>query len=400
VIIYPNFSTDMDRRPVVLFKTFYFLYYAAAASLLPFLVLYYEQLGLSGGQIGVLTAILPLVTLFAASFWGGLADATTQHRPLMLLALGGVILLALVILFSTTFLSLVGAMIVFAFFAAPIVPFLDNSTLAYLGESKNQYGKLRLWGAVGWGVAAPVVGRLVEQFDLNWSFYSYIGFMVAGLLVSFRLPISQSRISASFWQGVRLLLGNSRQWLLFLIIIFSAGMGSAIIHNYLFLYMDLLGASNTLMGLALTVATLSELVIFSSSDQLLNRWGIKNVLLLALAALAVRLLTYAIISNPWLVLPVQLLHGLSFSALWAAGVAYADKIAPPGLGATAQGLFTGIFMGLAAAIGAFVGGVLYESIGLLWMFGLAGLGLLTVLFIILMLLQSRFQIELGNEIAT
>jgi MFS family permease len=390
----------MDRRPVFLFKTFYFLYYAAAASLLPFLVLYYEQLGLSGGQIGVLTAILPLVTLFAASFWGGLADATKQHQPLMLLALGGVILLALVILFSTTFLSLVGVIVAFAFFAAPIVPFLDNSTLAYLGESKNQYGKLRLWGAVGWGMAAPVVGWLVERFDLTWSFYSYIGLMFAGLLASLRLPIGQTRISAPFWQGVRLLLGNSRQWLLFLIIIFSAGIGSAIIHNYLFLYMELLGAGNTLMGWALTVATLSELVIFSSSDRLLNRWGIKSVLLLALAALAVRLLAYAIISNPWLVLPVQLLHGFTFSALWTAGVAYADKVAPPGLGTTAQGLFTGVFMGLAAAVGAFVGGVLYENIGLSWMFGSAGLGLLAVLFFIGMLSQSRFQIELGNEVTT
>lgn len=389
----------MDRRPLALFKTFYFLYYAAAASLLPFLVLYYEQLGLSGSQIGVLTAILPLVTLFAASFWGGLADATQQHQPLMFLALGGVILLALVTLFSTTFLSLVGVIIAFAFFAAPIVPFLDSSTLAYLGESKNQYGKLRLWGAVGWGMAAPVVGWLVERFDLTWSFYSYMGLMFAGLLVSFNLPRRQIRIGVSFWQGVRLLLGNKRQWLLFLIIIFSAGIGSAIVHNYLFLYMELLGAGNTLMGWALTVATLSELVIFSSSDRLLKRWGIKNVLLLALAALVVRLLAYALISNPWLVLPVQLLHGFSFSALWAAGVAYADKIAPPGLSATAQGLFTSVFMGLAAAIGAFGGGVLYENIGLLWMFGSTGLVLLIVFLIIGRLSQSRLQIELGNEIA-
>jgi PPP family 3-phenylpropionic acid transporter len=295
---------------------------------------------------------------------------------------------------------LVGAIIAFAFFAAPIVPFLDNSTLAYLGESKNQYGKLRLWGAVGWGIAAPVVGWLVEHYDLTWSFYSYVGLMFAGLLVSFNLPRRQIRIGVSFWQGVHLLLGNKRQWLLFLIIIFSAGIGSAIIHNYLFLYMELLGAGKTLMGWALTVATLSELVIFSSSDRLLNRWGIKSVLLLALAALAVRLLTYAIISTPWLVLPVQLLHGLSFSALWVAGVAYADKIAPPGLGATAQGLFTGVFMGLAAAVGAFIGGVLYESIELPLMFGSAGLSLLVIFFIIGMLSQSRFLTELGNEIAT
>jgi hypothetical protein len=50
------------------------------AALAPFLTLYYEGLGMSGRQIGVLAATLPLVSLFAASLWGGLADATRQQR--------------------------------------------------------------------------------------------------------------------------------------------------------------------------------------------------------------------------------------------------------------------------------------------------------------------------------
>ena len=38
-------------------------------------------------------------------------------------------------------------------------------------------------------------------------------------------------------------------------------------------------------------------------------------------------------------------------------------LAPPGLGATVQGLFTGVTMGLGAAAGAFVGGLLYDTVG-------------------------------------
>ncbi len=57
-------------------KVFYFCYYAAAACLMPYLVLYYRQIGLSGGQIGLLAGIGPLVTLVAAPLWGGWADAT------------------------------------------------------------------------------------------------------------------------------------------------------------------------------------------------------------------------------------------------------------------------------------------------------------------------------------
>ena len=49
--------------------------------------------------------------------------------------------------------------------------------------------------------------------------------------------------------------------------------------------------------------------------------------------------------------------------MWVAGVSYANEIAPPGMGATAQGLFGGVMMGLGAATGAVIGGMLYDRIG-------------------------------------
>jgi PPP family 3-phenylpropionic acid transporter len=380
----PNRTTP---QPELLFKTFYFLFFAAAASLFPFIVLFYKQLGLSGSQIGVLTAIPPLITLFAASLWGGLADATQQHRRLLALALSGVIILALVILSLTTFLALMLGTIAFAFFFAPIIPLVDNSALESLGQRRSQYGKLRLWGAIGWGVAAPLVGRLAEQFGLGWLFYGYVLFMLAGLLVSFRLPISRTPLGQSFGQGVRRLLSN-RQWSSFLGLIFMIGLGAAVINNYLFLYMEQLGAGKTLMGLALSVATLSEVTVFLFSDRLLDRWGAYPILMLSMAALAVRLLAYAVTPNPWLILPAQLLHGLTFAAMWAAGVAYVHKIAPPGLGATAQGLMSGVAFGAAAAAGGLLGGLLYESIGLALTFGLGGLALLGVLLLFMKTLPA------------
>jgi predicted MFS family arabinose efflux permease len=66
-----------------------------------------------------------------------------------------------------------------------------------------------------------------------------------------------------------------------------------------------------------------------------------------------------------------LLHGLTFSALWVAGVSYANEVAPKDLGATAQGLFTGMTMGLGSAGGALLGGLLYDSLGPTAMFRVA-----------------------------
>ncbi len=63
--------------------SFSFVSFMGTAFVLPFLVLYYQGLGFSGAQIGLLTGLTPLITLFAAPLWTGLADATRRHRLIM-----------------------------------------------------------------------------------------------------------------------------------------------------------------------------------------------------------------------------------------------------------------------------------------------------------------------------
>jgi len=343
-------------------KAFYFCFYAAGAALMPFLVLYYESLGLSGRQIGFLAGISPLVSLVGAPLWGGLADITRRHKLIWTIAIAGAISMALVLSQVTVFLLLIPVVIMYALFAAPIIPLADNAVMALLGDRKNQYGRQRIWGAVGWGVAAPFIGQLIENRGLQWAFWGYAGIMFVGLLVVQQIPFRPVSIQVSFWRGARTLLSN-RAWLLFLLLVFFGGAGQSGIHNYLFLYMNDLGASKMMMGLSLSIATISELPMFFYSDRLLARWSAKGLFIFATIMYVVRALALSYSNMPWMILITQLLHGLTFSAMWVAGVSYANEIAPPGLGATAQGLLSGIFMGISAATGALLGGALYQDFG-------------------------------------
>jgi PPP family 3-phenylpropionic acid transporter len=126
------------------------------------------------------------------------------------------------------------------------------------------------------------------------------------------------------------------------------------------------------MGLTLTAATISEIPIFLYSQRFLKRWSPSFLLAVSIFFTALRAFGYIAISAPWQVLLVSLLHGPTFALMWIAGVAYANKVAPPGLGATAQGVFTGLVMGLGSALGAFTGGFLYDTYGPIATFYFAG----------------------------
>ncbi len=356
-------------------KAFYFLYFAAGAALAPFLVLFYRQQGLDETQIGLLAGMQPLMTLAAASLWGGLADATRQHRLILRVALVGVIILALALSTMRNLGGLAMVALAYAFFMAPIIPLVDNSVLELLGDRSERYGRIRLWGAVGWGLAGPLVGRLVDWGGLGYSFSIFALLQLGGLLTTFGMPVAQSSLGNNFWAGLRMLTTN-RRWLIFIAVMFVGGMGSATVHNFLFLYLEDLSASRWIMGLSLSVATLSEVAVFFFAEKLLTRWGTVRVLAVSLVALALRLLAYSVIQSVGWVLVVQLTHGLTFSAMWVASVAHAKKLAPAGMGATAQGLLTGVYFGVGGAAGASIGGYLYQTVGPFMMYRWAGVWVL------------------------
>ena len=362
-------------RGMLLPKAFYLFYYAALASLAPFLVIYYDSLGLKGSKIGILVAIPPLVMLVSAPFWGGLADATRQHKKILLLCIILTLLSVLGLMFTTVFLLLIPVVAAYAFFNSPIMPIVDNSVIDLLGERRSQYGRQRVWGTIGWGVVATLIGWLTEKYGLRWFFYGYLLLMSVTLLLAWFMPVSRGSLGKRFWSGFRSLVVN-RQWALFLVLACLGGMIASMLNSFLLLYLNDLHASKTLIGLSLTIATLSEMPVLFFSDHLLVRWSARSLLVAALLVYSVRALTYSFLVVPWLILLVQLLHGPTYGLFWAAGITYASEIAPPGFGATAQGVFSAVYMGLGGTLGALSGGWLYDGLGPQRMFLWSGLGLL------------------------
>lgn len=342
---------------------FYFLFFAAASALIPYLVLYYKDIGLSGPQIGFLTAVGPLISLVGAPILTGIADSRQLHKLVLSLTLLGVILTVLIIPTVGQFGLIFLAVAVFSFFVSPVISLADSATLSMLGEKRALYGRLRTGGTFGWGLFAPLAGLLIEDNGLRWAFWLYAAGMFAALLASqgmtFGRAVSQG---TSFRTGVKTLLAN-RRWLLFLGMMFVAGMAMALITTYLFPFMETAGASRKLMGLSQSIATAAELPFLFFVNRLLDRFRARGLMLISMVVIGVRLILYALFPTPTGILLIQLLHGMTFATIWVAGVSYTYENAPLGLQATAQGVFSSVMTGIGSAAGNFLGAVLIDAVG-------------------------------------
>ena len=219
------------------------------AALVPFLALYYQELGLPGAQIGLLLSISPLVSLIANPLWSGLADATQRHKTVLTVTLLTTALVLAAIPSLKIIWLLFLAISIYSFFAAPIMSLVDSATLTMLGDHKEEYGRLRFWGTIGYGLVAPFVGGFLQRFGLKWSFWIFAGGVFLTLFPARRLTFDHVQSDSSFRQGMRKLLLN-RRWIFFLAMTFIAGIGLSVYNSYLSVLMQSLGGSKSLTGIA------------------------------------------------------------------------------------------------------------------------------------------------------
>ena len=174
----------------------------------------------------------------------------------------------------------------------------------------------------------------------------------------------------AFLDKVRTLLQNPDACVFFAMTLI---MGTAVgtIEGFLFLFLEDLGGSSLLMGLTLTCTCVSETLVFYYSQSIISRFGIDKCLHVCFLAFCVRLAAYSSMRwwpSPWLVLPVEFLHGITFGLTWSVGSQKSTLISPPGLEATTQSIFQGLMFGLGYGLGGLVGGMMYQFFGPSYMF--------------------------------
>ena len=119
-------------------------------------------------QVGLLTAVLPLMQLVAAPLWGRWSDAVGRKR-LVLVGIGGTALGQVLFGLAPTLAALYGARIVGGLLSAAILPAATAYVADITTPSERGRGMAWLGTAVSLGViAGPALGGLLVRRDFHW----------------------------------------------------------------------------------------------------------------------------------------------------------------------------------------------------------------------------------------
>jgi PPP family 3-phenylpropionic acid transporter len=345
----------------------YFGYYMALGSYMPFINLYYERMGLSGIQIGALSAIPVLVTSASVLIWGSIADAKRWHNAILhvnlVLAAGAILLLST----ASTFQELIPFIVAYAFFNSPLVPLLDSSALEIAKSRQRTYGDLRVWGSIGWTISTLLVGVIIQQFNIKWLFYTYVIVMLITFLISLFLPVRTQVLKTSLARGLKGLILDI-PFVMFLISIFLVSITLGAANAFFSIYLDSIGAGEGGIGLGWAISSISEIPVMLYSGYLLRRIGSGGLLKISFITFAIRWLLYSFIRTPSLAILVQVLHGLSYATYLIGSVTLVNERAPAGMSTSALSMLNLVSFGAGAICGSLLGGYIYETAGIAMMF--------------------------------
>lgn len=361
----------------------YFIFYGAIGCLMPYLPLYYQSLGLNGQQIGLLMGLGPVVLLGSGPLWGALADRFNLHRLLLPVASGGSFLFILLVpLVGGSLTGLILVTLLQAFFSQAIIPLLDSAALDIAAWSGTAFGRMRLGGSLGFMIISVFIGWVLTRVDLRWMFYSYSIGMALVVLLAFGLPAHQRRGQSTMLQGIGV-LARERSLVFFLLAALLLGFAASAIQAFLPLFLSGIGGDSNTVGLAGALGALTELPVMIFGALLLRRLGgLWQGLLFAALVYTLRWFAMSAVTGVGPALALQLTHGLSFGIFVLAAAGYVDDLAPHGLSATAQSVYNVFYWGLGSIAGSLGAGVIYQQLGIAWLFRLCGLA--TLLAIVLL----------------
>jgi PPP family 3-phenylpropionic acid transporter len=380
----------MSPAPAV--ALYYFLYIGTLGFWMPYFAAYLTSAGLTPSQATCIQALFPVASLLTPPLIGWVADWLRIRGQLLRWATTATALSFLGffpfiggprpvtpkgVLCPIALHSVVLATLIFALCRAPLVSLIDATAHECVRRHGGSYGRLRLWGSLGFLMAALGGGALTELYGMDWILaVTALGLALTTACVwmpalsdmASAVPTgSRSRSSSGpdtvprpLAEGLAFLRTDDL-WLLFTAVMLSQMAGAS--YDAAFsLYLLGLGFGPRFVGVAWSIGVLAEVLLLAGSGVVINRLGAARLLPLTLATAAVRWSLLGWARSAVAILALQPLHGITFGWFYAAATTLVHERSGGSRATWGQGCLAGAF-GLGSLLGMSWAGAILERAG-------------------------------------
>jgi MFS transporter, PPP family, 3-phenylpropionic acid transporter len=344
-------------------SAWYFFYFAFIGAFAPYFTLYLQSLGLAAPAIGTLMSLTLAMRLVAPNLWGWLADRIGRKvlvvRASALLAIAGFLLFFV----ASGFWALFAAMALMSFFWSASLPLVEALTLRHLEGRAEQYGRIRLWGSVGFIVAVVGTGVWLDQAPLASLLWVDLGLLIGILLCAALLSDAPSLGASTATRSLRSGLLRPEVVALLAACFFMSAAHSPF---YVFYSIHLVehGYDKTSVGMLWSLGVVAEIAVFLGMPRLMRAWSLRGILLASFMLAVIRFLLIGWGADAiGLLLLAQVLHGATFGACHAAAVAALNRWFPAQQQARIQALYGSISYGAGGMFGNLASGAAWDWLG-------------------------------------
>ncbi|WP_406672834.1 MFS transporter [Natronospira sp.] len=341
--------------------------------LVPYWGPYLRSLEFSPAQIGELMAILLGTKIIAPYLWGWIADQSGRRVAIIRLAAFMAAACFAGILAGDSYLWIAAVMLAFSFFWNAALPQFEALTLNHLGTRVERYGRIRLWGSVGFIASVVVLGPLLDQFGealLPWVIWALLVLLWFSTLAVSERPDRRAQPSAG---GIAAIMRRPEVISLFLAC-FLAKASHGPYYGFFTIYLQDAGYQGLVIGALWALGVVAEIGVFLIMPRLLANAGPRTLMVVALGLTALRWLLIALFIDKMPVLiAAQLLHMASFGLYHAVAVHFIHRFFRGPFQGRGQALYSSLSFGAGGAVGSLGAGYLWAGTDGVLVFLLAGL---------------------------
>lgn len=368
-------------RDLRLARIYFFVFVGAIGFYAPFVNIFYREQGLSGAEIGLVVTVGSIVGLFAAPLWGRWSDAGASLPRILQLGLIATGIMLVILSRQNVFAMVAIVVGILGLCSSGLFPLSDALALRISEARRAAYSSIRVFGSAGWAVIVFFSGWVFEYTGVVAGFYGGAIMMAAAAGLMFWIPASETKALPTQRPRERGGLTNAMRTVRHTRPLFGLAL-ALIVRGILSdghlqfgnIYLEQLGATTWIIGIASMVQATVELPGMLLADHVLRRVGATRMLLLSFLITGGKLLLVLVYPAVLTIIITRAIEGLAFSFFTIGLINYITGRAPSTQMATMLALFTVTLTAFIQILGAPIGGVVFDAVGAYWLYALALVG--------------------------